>query len=305
MRGAAAPRRGRPATRTRRGGRSRRHAQLRGSRHGRRTVSGRLARAPRRPSSTSRCASSCPISPSSASPSARRRTCEALRRVRGLDERHLRGTVPDELLAAVAEGLALPRHRLRVPASGDVDRDLRPAVALISAWVGQLGRQLHIDADAARDPSGHRSAPARRRAGRGSRTAGGPRCSGRTSAVSSRVGPRSPSTAAADSSSKIASHPARTPGRRGRHGDHGAPTFGSGGSQDDGLVRSEDAVERPRSRVATLDTAISPAHVVRDRARREVDERPSSVVAGGRALVGEHALGRVEQVKVADLQCGR
>ena len=32
-----------------------------------------------------------------------------------------------------------------VPAAGDVDRDLRPAVALISAWVGQLGRQLHID----------------------------------------------------------------------------------------------------------------------------------------------------------------
>jgi ribonuclease D len=70
---------------------------------------------------------------------------DALRRVRGLDERHLRGSVPGELLAAVAEGLALPRHRLRVPAAGDVDRDLRPAVALISAWVGQLGRQLHID----------------------------------------------------------------------------------------------------------------------------------------------------------------
>jgi ribonuclease D len=70
---------------------------------------------------------------------------DALRRVRGLDDRHLRGTVPDELLAAVAAGIELPRHRLRLPASGDVERDLRPAVALISAWVGQLGRQLHID----------------------------------------------------------------------------------------------------------------------------------------------------------------
>jgi len=69
----------------------------------------------------------------------------ALRRVRGLDDRHLRGSVPDELLAAVAEGLELPRHRVRVPTSGDIDRDLRPAVALISAWVGQLGRRLHID----------------------------------------------------------------------------------------------------------------------------------------------------------------
>jgi ribonuclease D len=71
---------------------------------------------------------------------------DALRRVRGLDDRHLRGSVPTELLEAVAEGADLPRHRLRVPAAGDVDRDLRPAVALISAWVGQLGRQLHIDA---------------------------------------------------------------------------------------------------------------------------------------------------------------
>jgi ribonuclease D len=70
---------------------------------------------------------------------------DALRRVRGLDDRHLRGTVPDELLAAIAAGADLPRHRLRLPASGDVERDLRPAVALISAWVGQLGRQLHID----------------------------------------------------------------------------------------------------------------------------------------------------------------
>jgi ribonuclease D len=70
---------------------------------------------------------------------------EALRRVRGLDERHLRGTVPDELLSAVAAGVELPRHRLRLPAANVVDRDLRPAVSLISSWVGQLGRQLHID----------------------------------------------------------------------------------------------------------------------------------------------------------------
>jgi ribonuclease D len=70
---------------------------------------------------------------------------DGLRRVRGLDERHLRGNVATELLAAVAEGLELPRHLLRLPAAGDVDRDLRPAVTLIGAWVGQLGRQLHID----------------------------------------------------------------------------------------------------------------------------------------------------------------
>jgi ribonuclease D len=70
---------------------------------------------------------------------------EALRRVRGLDDRHLRGGAGPAILAAVADGLALPRDQLRLPAAGDVDRDLRPAVALVSAWVSQLGRQLHID----------------------------------------------------------------------------------------------------------------------------------------------------------------
>jgi ribonuclease D len=68
-----------------------------------------------------------------------------LRRVRGLDDRHLRGDAAAGILAAVAEGLALPRDRLRFPPPGDVDRDLRPAVSLISAWVSQLGKQLQID----------------------------------------------------------------------------------------------------------------------------------------------------------------
>ena len=70
---------------------------------------------------------------------------DALRRVRGLDDRHLRGVAAEGILAAVAEGAALSRDQLRLPAAGDVDRDLRPAVALVSAWVSQLGRQLHID----------------------------------------------------------------------------------------------------------------------------------------------------------------
>jgi ribonuclease D len=70
---------------------------------------------------------------------------DGLRRVRGLDDRHLRGGAGAQILAAVAEGLVLPREQLRLPAAGDVDRDLRPAVALVSAWVSQLGRQLHID----------------------------------------------------------------------------------------------------------------------------------------------------------------
>jgi ribonuclease D len=68
-----------------------------------------------------------------------------LRRVRGLDERHLRGGADRGILAAVQAGLALTSAELRVPVTADVGRDLRPAVALVSAWVSQLGRQLGID----------------------------------------------------------------------------------------------------------------------------------------------------------------
>jgi ribonuclease D len=70
---------------------------------------------------------------------------DGLRRVRGLDDRHLRGGASAQILAAVAEGLALPREAYRVPPAGDVDRDLRPAVTLVSAWMSQLGRDLGID----------------------------------------------------------------------------------------------------------------------------------------------------------------
>jgi len=69
-----------------------------------------------------------------------------LRQVRGLDGRHLRGGLAKEILDAVRRGGDLDRAELRFPPSvGEVERDLRPAVALVSAWISQLGRQLHID----------------------------------------------------------------------------------------------------------------------------------------------------------------
>jgi ribonuclease D len=70
---------------------------------------------------------------------------EGLRRVRGLDDRHLRGPASAQILAAVAEGLAMSRDDYRLPPAGDVDRDLRPAVTLVSAWISQLSRDLGID----------------------------------------------------------------------------------------------------------------------------------------------------------------
>lgn len=68
-----------------------------------------------------------------------------LEEIRGLDTRQVRGRTGDELLAAVSAGLALPDTSLRLPAVEEVDRQLRPAVALVSAWVAQLGRDLDID----------------------------------------------------------------------------------------------------------------------------------------------------------------
>jgi ribonuclease D len=72
-------------------------------------------------------------------------TVEELRHVRGLDERHLRGGAADQIMQAVAEGRALPRAALRLPPAGEVERELRPAVTLVSAWVSQLGREWRID----------------------------------------------------------------------------------------------------------------------------------------------------------------
>jgi ribonuclease D len=72
-------------------------------------------------------------------------TVDDLRRVRGLDERHLRGSMADAIMDVIDEGLALQKDELRIPPSGDVDRELRPAVALVSAWISQLSRQLQID----------------------------------------------------------------------------------------------------------------------------------------------------------------
>lgn len=63
---------------------------------------------------------------------------------RGIEARQLGGTIIQDLLNAVMEGVTRDQ---RAPSTEpeDVDRDLRPAVTLISAWVGELARQHHID----------------------------------------------------------------------------------------------------------------------------------------------------------------
>lgn len=72
-------------------------------------------------------------------------TAGELRDIRGLDGRYLRGDASQELLAAVARGRNLPRTALRLPVGDELDRTLRPAVTLVSAWVAQLAQELRID----------------------------------------------------------------------------------------------------------------------------------------------------------------
>jgi ribonuclease D len=72
------------------------------------------------------------------------RTARDLTQARGVDERFSRGTLGEELLAAVAAGLELEAP---LPASDndELDRSLRPAVTLVSAWISDLAHRQRID----------------------------------------------------------------------------------------------------------------------------------------------------------------
>jgi len=72
------------------------------------------------------------------------RTVPELMACRGVEERHARGRLGEEILAAVAAG----REDEPEMPSGDgeeLSRTLRPAVTLVSAWIGELSRQRRMD----------------------------------------------------------------------------------------------------------------------------------------------------------------
>jgi len=71
---------------------------------------------------------------------------EQLRGLRGIEGRLPRGDLAAALLDAVAAGLELSPSDVRLPPSDDVERGMRPAASLVSAWIGQLSRDLRIDA---------------------------------------------------------------------------------------------------------------------------------------------------------------
>jgi ribonuclease D len=74
------------------------------------------------------------------------KSVEQLREVRGMDGRYLKGDAARHILDAVRRGEQLTSSELRLPATDDLDRTLRPAVTLVSAWVAQLAADLEIDA---------------------------------------------------------------------------------------------------------------------------------------------------------------
>ncbi len=72
------------------------------------------------------------------------RSTEELAHARGVDERYLSGSIAREILAAVKEG----RERiveLDSQAHDPLEKRLRPAVTLVTAWIGELARTAEID----------------------------------------------------------------------------------------------------------------------------------------------------------------
>jgi ribonuclease D len=73
------------------------------------------------------------------------RTVEDLERVRGVDRGVVRGQLGEQILQAVDAGLTLDWRPPRPQRRGDDARELRPAVALVAAWVNQTARDRDID----------------------------------------------------------------------------------------------------------------------------------------------------------------
>ncbi|MEP7047665.1 MAG: HRDC domain-containing protein [Ilumatobacteraceae bacterium] len=72
------------------------------------------------------------------------KTVVDLVQARGVDERHGKGNLGKEILEAVAIG---QRSDIDLPAPDgeELDRQLRPAVSLVSAWIADLARKQRVD----------------------------------------------------------------------------------------------------------------------------------------------------------------
>ncbi|MFP3906422.1 MAG: ribonuclease D [Acidimicrobiales bacterium] len=72
-------------------------------------------------------------------------TAAQLRAIRGVDDRHTKGELAQQVLDAVKRGREQPPEREPRSAGGDLARHLRPAVSLVSSWVSQLARDEELD----------------------------------------------------------------------------------------------------------------------------------------------------------------
>ncbi len=72
-------------------------------------------------------------------------TLEQLRSVRGVDDRLGRGDMGQTILDLVEAGTKLPPPPRTQTNRRETRPDLRPAVALVAAWVGQIARELSLD----------------------------------------------------------------------------------------------------------------------------------------------------------------
>jgi ribonuclease D len=75
------------------------------------------------------------------------KTANELSHIRGLDDKMARGSLGGAILEAVTDGLNRADGELHLPTpeGDDLDRSLRPAVTLISAWVNELARNEQVD----------------------------------------------------------------------------------------------------------------------------------------------------------------
>ncbi|CAN5718026.1 ribonuclease D [soil metagenome] len=71
-------------------------------------------------------------------------TLEDLSQARGVDDRHRRGRIGRELVETVVQAKEAEPPAAPVGVE-DLDRSLRPAVTLVSAWVSQVARDARID----------------------------------------------------------------------------------------------------------------------------------------------------------------
>lgn len=73
------------------------------------------------------------------------KTVDSFSGIRGLDERQLKEPDRLDIIASIEESLAQPVQRAESRQSSEVDRDLRPAVSLVAAWLSQFAADERLD----------------------------------------------------------------------------------------------------------------------------------------------------------------